>query len=238
MTQEEKQIVLKECNDKLEEIDFQRTKNEEYWEQYYNKHYRKMFLVEDILDRVLHSGFTGLVVVGSGMALYNTGHSVALSVGVPVGGYIAVGLTDLIITFKSVHKKKDYWGQLRHHTEVQDQLEFSKYPYRIISGYLKEGDKSLLHQYRIHLEDKDVPEFDYLDVDTTDLSPLMVKALEEMKSRTIELKEELQTSLVVDITTMHTSIMDSLETIPELEAYQKMLKKYVPKEEPATLTSS
>ena len=150
MTQEEKQIVLKECNDKLEEIDFQRTKNEEYWEQYYNKHYRKMFLVEDILDRVLHSGFTGLVVVGSGMALYHTGHSVALSVGVPVGGYIAVGLTDLIITFKSVHKKKDYWGQLRHHTEVQDQLEFSKYPYRIISGYLKEGDKSLLHQYRIH----------------------------------------------------------------------------------------
>ena len=82
-----------------------------------------------------------------------------------------------------------------------------------------------------------VNEFDYLDIDTTNLSPLMVRTISEMKDETLSLAEAEKSALLVDINAMHTRIVESDFPVSFLQEYQKVLTKYAPPVESTTLTS-
>lgn len=239
MTQEEKKIVLKECDEKLAEINLKKKQAENAWESNYNSKYRVRFTIGDFVDKVVTTKIGGGILIISGAAIYALSHSWALSIGVPAGAVVG----DVALMAINCKKKMEYWQELGCHEKVKSGLEAEEYPYKIVSDYLKDGKKYLLHQYRRNLASSVVPvdeeadELDYLDIDTEGLSPLMIKALVEMKSETIELASEMKTSILNDINAMHTRIIESVASVSFLEEYQKVLKKYAPPVEETTLTS-
>lgn len=240
MTKEEKDIVLRECDEKEKEITLKKEAAEKLWESNYNKNYKFRFAVSDAFDKVLTSKVSTGVLIVAGAGIYALSHSWALTVGVPVGAGILVNAGNVSLMVANVKKTMEYQTALRSHEQMKKDLEREYYPYKIISDYLRTGKKYLLHRYRQNLERyewEDIDELDYLDVDTAPLSPLMIKALAEMKEETKKLSEEMKSSLIENINAMHTSIMDSGMSIYLLEEYQKVLKKYAPIEESTTLTS-
>lgn len=232
MTEEEREIVLNDCNRKLEEIEYQKKVEEHAWEACYHEKYKRRFALEDALGKVASSFITGLVICGSAFTLSKTGHSMAISFGVPIGAYAAVGLSALGVTLANTKKKKEYWQDLAIHTSIVEELDEENSLYKLISKYITVGDKYLLELYRESLKSKSLgkEEFDYLDFDTTNLSPLMIKVLEEIKARSLQLRNELRDSILKEISLTQMQIAESTTiSIPELEEVQKMLKQHVPK---------
>lgn len=243
MIKQEKRMVLEECEQKLAEIDLKKEQADREWESIYNRNYRLSFTMEDIANKVVTTKVGGGILIVSGAAIYALSRSWALSIGIPsAGGLIAIlGNVSLIVS--NGKKKMEYWKELRYHEKVKNSLEEERYPYQIVSHYLKDGKTFLLHQYRRNLDSSTVPvdeeadELDYLDIDTKGLSPLMIKALAEMRAETVELSTEIKTALIDDINAMHTRIIEADFPVSFLQEYQKVLTKYAPPVESTTLTS-
>ncbi len=229
MTQEEKDIVLKECDEKLAEINLKKNQAEQLWESNYNSKYRVRFAIGDFADKVVTTRIGEGVLIVSCAVLYTLSHSWSLTLGIPAG--VVVG--DIALMAINCKKKAEYWKELECHEKVKNGLEEESYPYQIVANYLRDGKKYLLHQYRRNLASSVVPvddetdELDYLDINTLGLSPLMLMALTEMRTKTVELAKEMKSSLIDDITSMHTKLVESDVSIPVLEAYQKVLKGFV-----------
>lgn len=174
----------------------------------------------------------------SGAAIYALSHSWALTVGVPSGCALVAILGNVSLIAANSKRRMEYWKDLSFHEKIKNELEEERYPYQLVSDYLRNGKKFLLHQYRQNLEaDEESDELDYLDIDTTNLSPLMVRAISEMKAETLALAEEEKSALLVDINAMHTRIVESDFPVSFLQEYQKVLTKYAPPVESTTLTS-
>ncbi len=203
------------------------------WENYYNKNYRVRFAIEGGLGNIASSSITGIVLVGTAGILSVTGHAMTVNFGVPFGVYATVGFSAIIATLANIKKKSEYWKKQRDHHSIQNDYDEESYLYKLVSKYITMGDKYLLQLYRQSLEgstSKEKDEFEYLDFDNTNLSPLMLKALEEIKIRLVELRDELRTDILKNIHFMQLQIAESTTiSISELEEVQKMLKQYVPK---------
>lgn len=239
MTKEEKKIVLRECAEKIIEIESKREQVEKNWNNYYNKNYRFIFKSEDVLDKVSRSLVTGLVVFVSVVALQDAGHPPVLTLGGPLGGYSTVVFGSFLSTLVASKKRKKYEEELIEHANELDRIESEKNPYQMVSEYLTTGDSYLWYLYRENLEEKvgnyGKDDLSYLEISSSNLTPLMVKTIEEMKTKTVTFQTELKSSLITNISTMYEEIRESDISVCGLEAIQKVLKQYVPEE--ASLTS-
>lgn len=245
MQKKEQELVLKECDEKLAEIELKKEHADKLWEGTYNSKYRFPFAVVDLVDKVVTTKIGGGILVVSGAAIYALSHSWALTVGVPSGCALVAILGNVSLMTANSKRRMEYWKDLSFHEKIKNELEEERYPYQLVSDYLRNGKKFLLHQYRQNLDvttvnleaDEESDELDYLDIDTTNLSPLMVRAISEMKAETLALAEEEKSALLVDINAMHTRIVESDFPVSFLQEYQKVLTKYAPPVESATLTS-
>ena len=245
MKKKEQELVLKECDEKLAEIDLKKEQADKAWECTYNSKYRIPFAVVDLADKVVTTKIGGGILVVSGAAIYVLSHSWALTVGVPSGCGLVAILGNVSLMAANFKRRMEYWEDLGFHEKLKNKLEEERYPYQLVSDYLRNGKKFLLHQYRQNLDvatvnlgtDEESDELDYLDIDTTNLSPLMVRTISEMKDETLSLAEAEKSALLVDINAMHTRIVESDFPVSFLQEYQKVLTKYAPPVESTTLTS-
>lgn len=244
MQKKEQEIVLKECDEKLAEIELKKDQADKAWECTYNSKYRIPFAAVDLVDKVVTTKIGGGILVVSGAAIYALSHSWALTIGIPSGCGLVAILGNVSLIAANFKRRMEYWEDLGFHEKLKNKLEEERYPYQLVSDYLRNGKKFLLQQYRENLEVSTVDlngeesdDFDYLEIDTTNLSPLMIRAIAEIKGETLALAEEEKTSLLADINAMHTRIVESDFPIPLLQEYQKVLTKYAPPLEPETLTS-